>query len=277
VERTYLTLTLAVIAALLACKKHDGSAGTKCSSDADCKNGFTCQGRTCVVKVAAEPAATPPATPAAAPQAPAVASAAPTSDRNTVPDPWTYPETGFTAIATTCPDPYVVVVTLPEKAAADYDYYYTRYMLHTYSRSFTEVPSAAGLGPRQVAFREVNRKGQRSLVAKCGDARTANKFVAAYRNAVRGSTPQPVCGADVSAWNSVKRAITFAGKDLIPPAGDSQPAVEQQCARLGVCLAILRPETPGNPGVDCLRAPTRFDRHCTRKTTCSEVLDCLGK
>jgi hypothetical protein len=270
VERTHLTLTLAVIAALFACKKHDGSAGSKCGTDADCKNGLACQGGSCVVKAVAEPPATPAAVPPAVSQAPA-------SQRNTVPDPWTYPETGFTPIASTCGDPYVVVVTLPDTAAADYDYYYTRYMLHAYSPAFTEVPSGSGLEPRQVTFREVNRKGQRSLVAKCGDARTANKFVAAYRNAVRGSTPQPVCGADVSGWNNLKRSITVTGKDLVPPGGDSQPAVQQQCARLGVCLAILRPDTPGNPGVDCLRAPTRFDRHCTRKATCSDVLSCLGK
>jgi hypothetical protein len=275
VKRTNLTLALAVIAALLACKKHDGSAGSKCTTDADCKNGLTCRGGNCVVKAAAEPVATPPALPPAVSQTPA--GAPPTNERNTVPDPWTYPETGFTPVASTCADPYVVVVTLPDTAPADYDYYFTRYMLHAYAPSFTEVATGSVLGPRQVTFREVNRKGQRSLVAKCGDARTANKFVAAYRNAVRGSTPQPVCGTDVSGWNNLKRSITVTGKDLIPPSGDSQPAVQQQCARLGVCLAILRPDTPGNPGVDCTRAPTRFDRHCTRKATCGEVVTCLGK
>lgn len=277
------------VVALLACKA-SGDAGSKCGGDQDCKNGLSCQGGACRIKPEAEPPRSTAPTPGESPQtrgapltltplAPqpqvAVAPNGPAEDaRNTVPDPWTYPETGFVALTSACTDPYVVVATLPPTAPDNYDYYYTRFMLAAFP-SFTE--SSAPASPRQLAFREVMRNESRSLVAKTADYETANKFTASYRKAVAGSTPQPVCGAAVSGWNSLNRQMSLTQGERLPPTGDSQPAVQQQCARLGVCMALLRPDPGHNPGVDCLRKPTQFERLCTRKRTCGEVVTCLGK
>lgn len=277
---------LVIAAALLGCKK-DGVAGADCRADDDCKNGLLCEARVCIPRETAEKAraaegaaqqagglGSPGGTTTPGATATATATATTGDERNTVPDPWTYPETGFTPLAASCTDPYVVVVTLPPTAPEAYDYYYTRYVLAAFP-SFREVPSPSG--PKQLAFREVNRNKQRSLVAKAGDAATANKFTAAYRKAVAGATPQPVCGAGVSGWNDLRRSLTLKGGELLPPPGDAQPAVQQQCARIGVCMALLRPDPGHNPGVDCLRKPTQFDRQCSRRPSCGEVVTCLGK
>ncbi len=79
-----------VVIALLACKKgSEGGAGSECSSDGDCKNGFLCESKVCVPKEVAEKArgaatassatavssVVPAATAPAAPEAPAGAGA----------------------------------------------------------------------------------------------------------------------------------------------------------------------------------------------------------
>jgi|SoiMethySBSTD1v2_1073268.scaffolds.fasta_scaffold00828_32 hypothetical protein len=67
-------------AALLACKKgSDGAAGSECSSDGDCKNGFLCESKVCVPKEVAEKAraAQAPAQPATTLSAAAAPAAAP--------------------------------------------------------------------------------------------------------------------------------------------------------------------------------------------------------
>ncbi len=63
-QRLDFVAILALVGALFACKSllDDDS----CSSDADCKNGFTCQGSTCVAGALPAPVATAAAAPAAA-------------------------------------------------------------------------------------------------------------------------------------------------------------------------------------------------------------------
>ena len=70
-----------VVVALLACKKgSEGGAGSECSSDGDCKNGFLCEAKFCVPKEVAEKAraaataSSPPAVTSVAPAATAPAT-----------------------------------------------------------------------------------------------------------------------------------------------------------------------------------------------------------
>jgi hypothetical protein len=77
-------------AALLACKKgSDGGAGSECTADGDCKNGFLCEAKVCVPKEVAErarSATTPePATTLSAAAAPAAAPAS-TSGAKGIPE-----------------------------------------------------------------------------------------------------------------------------------------------------------------------------------------------
>ena len=59
----------------------------------------------------------------------------------------------------------------------------------------------------------------------------------------------------------------------LPAAGD----VVAACARLDACKIATDRSTPGDPFVECQKAPSSFKTECARKYPCAEVMACLGK
>jgi hypothetical protein len=115
-----------------------------------------------------------------------------------------------------------------------------------------------------------------ALVASCSDGATCNQVAAMYKSVVRSSTPQVVCGPASGIKGISGDAISVSWgadpKDNMPPAGDR----EADCARLNACWTTYRPDTPGDPFLDCQGGKAKFDLACASRYPCSEVLSCAG-
>jgi hypothetical protein len=115
-----------------------------------------------------------------------------------------------------------------------------------------------------------------ALVATCNDGGTCNQLAAMYKAIVRTSNPQIVCGKvqGISAspvgppfgWNADP-------KGNLPPESDAVAL----CARLNACMIATDRATPGDPFVECQKAPHTFKTKCATRYPCAEVLACTGK
>lgn len=140
----------------------------------------------------------------------------------------------------------------------------------------TVVPHAA-LTPGQVSFQDYNygNSGAKALVAVCGHGGTCNQVARAYKTIVRSSKPHVYCGPVPGLGreaNGVPMWREGGPRANLPDNGDTI----SQCARLAACI-LQDPAIRGDLGLECQRAPSRFQLGCARKSTCAEVRACSNR
>jgi hypothetical protein len=63
------------------------------------------------------------------------------------------------------------------------------------------------------------------------------------------------------------------GRKNLPSTSDKVAA----CARLNACMIATDRSTPGDPFLECQKAPGKFKTECADRYPCAEVLACAGK
>ncbi|HNS96826.1 MAG TPA: hypothetical protein PLJ27_06550 [Polyangiaceae bacterium] len=142
---------------------------------------------------------------------------------------------------------------------------------------FTVVPHAA-LMPGMVTFQDYDygTSNAKALVAHCGHGGTCNQVAKAYKRIVRSSKPTVYCGPVPGLGKPVSAVplwLDGGPKANLPQSGD----VISQCARLAACALVKDQTIPGDPGLECQRAPSRFALACASKASCAEVNACAGR
>ena len=186
-----------------------------------------------------------------------------------------YPRDAIKTIPDNCASPLALLVTAPEKVGDSYAWPTSRQAFLANQQFRVTSGDPAVPGEVQLATYKYNSNAY-ALVAKCKDGGTCNDVAAMYKAIVRSSNPQVVCGKlnGLSAspvgpgfgWGSDPRQNLPAGSDTIA-----------KCARVNACLIATDRSTPGDPFLECQKAPTSFKTECASRYPCSEVLACMGK
>lgn len=186
-----------------------------------------------------------------------------------------YPREGFRAIPDNCATPLALLSTAPAKVGDRYAWPTSRqaFVANGQFRVTDGAPSAPG--EVQLATYKYNDTSY-ALIAKCKDGGTCNDVAAMYKAIVRSSNPQVVCGP-LNGLSSSPVGPGFGwGSDArknLPGAADTVA----KCARLNACLIATDRATPGDPFLECQKAPSTFKTDCATRFPCSEVLACMGK
>jgi hypothetical protein len=131
--------------------------------------------------------------------------------------------------------------------------------------------------PGQVHFTEYPYLKTESvmLIGTCADGGTCNRLAAMYKATVKTARPTLGCGTTVPAiggeGNPVGLRAGGPAENSLPKSDDSVG----ECARLAACMIALDHSTPGDPGIECMKAPSKFKISCARKYPCSEVVACM--
>jgi hypothetical protein len=143
------------------------------------------------------------------------------------------------------------------------------------SPEFRVVPHAA-LFPGTIAFMVYDHgsSGNVALVGHCGHGGTCNDIAAAYKAIVRSSSPQIFCGSVPGLGRETGMQLVPTGNRSDLPGSDD---VISQCARVAACMIRADPNTPGDPGLECQRAPSGFKVSCASRYPCSEVMACMKR
>lgn len=185
-----------------------------------------------------------------------------------------YDLSAIKTIADNCSSPKVLLTTAVKKEGAEYSWHATRQALLA-NQQFRVVMGAPAI-PGQVSL-NIYEYGSNALavVAACNDGGTCNQLAAMYKAIVRTSNPQVVCGPlpgiGASPVSSFKWDANPQGN--LPPEKD----VSALCARLDACMIATDRSTPGDPFVECQKAPSGFKTQCARRFPCAEVMACMGK
>ena len=108
-----------------------------------------------------------------------------------------------------------------------------------------------------------------TIVGFAANGGTCNKLAAMYKAVVPSSNPQLFCGEPKGVAKG--RTVDLAGWRalLIDPMS--------KCTRLASCMFATDPATPGDPGLECQKAPHTFKTDCAMKDSCAEVVACAKK
>jgi hypothetical protein len=186
---------------------------------------------------------------------------------------------GIKTIADNCASAKVALATAPANADNRYAWTFTRQAMLA-NQQF-KVVSGAPAAPGQVQFLqfEAGQKGAdgkfpaRALVAVCNDGGTCNQLAAMYKAIVRSSNPQPICGNMPLGYGSSVPVSFQAGGNPTSDLPETSDVIGL-CARLSACMIATDRSTPGDPGLECQKAPSSFKTACARKFPCAEVLAC---
>lgn len=187
-----------------------------------------------------------------------------------------YPMDGIKTIADECVRPKVVLATVPQSLGKDYPWSIARQALLA-NQQFRVISGYRPdvLGQISLASWEYGEVSY-ALVATCADGTTCNRLASMYKAVVRSSDPQVVCAQRIRGM-SRNPVGTFAWEEdpraNLPKDGD----LVASCARLSACMLTADPSTPGDPYLECQKAPANFKTDCAKRYPCSEVLACLGK
>jgi hypothetical protein len=223
------------------------------------------------------PASAPPTqAPSAAPKATSASSVAATA---TKPTEGVYPLTAIKAMPDNCSKAHVLMTTAPVNEKNHYPWTWTRQAVIVHP----EFKAGSGTQPKapgEILFEMYdygNDGKSKALIAHCADGGTCNRLAAMYKAVVPSSHPSPMCGEIPNLKGSpVIVPIPQPGlgnEDDMPSAGDTVAL----CARLSVCMIHSNPSTPGDPGIECQKAPSKFKTQCALKKPCSAVMECVGK
>jgi hypothetical protein len=238
-----------------------------CGDSKSTPSGGAAKGGPAPPAVTAAPAPEATHKPAAQPKPAATAQpAAPQGD---------YPLSAIRAIPDSCASPAVLLTTAPESAGPSPPWHVTRqaFLANQQFRVVIGAPSAPGevhLAPYR--FKDTAY----ALVATCKDGGTCNRVAAMYKAIVRSSSPQLVCGKLQGLSASPSGNFDWGihdPKQNLPPPGD----VSARCARISACRIATDRSTPGDPFLECQKAPQTVKTACADRYPCAEVMSCLAK
>lgn len=182
-----------------------------------------------------------------------------------------YPLTAIKSIPDDCRTPAVILSSAPIRLGSGYIWPWARQAMlaHPEFTPLVEPPTAQG----QVEFKvfEDDLVGI-TLVGVCHDGWTCNRVAAMFKAVIRTSNPQLFCGN--LPVKGVERPAF-----LVPPDNYWMPLPDDtihKCARLAACAIAMKPSTPGDPGAECQKAPSRFKLDCALLSPCAEVAACAG-
>jgi hypothetical protein len=183
-----------------------------------------------------------------------------------------YPLTAIHAISNDCVSPGVLFGAAPKRDGGTYHWPWVRQAM--YANPQFRPTSSAPAAPMQVAFNVYDDGTELTLVGTCKEGQTCNRLAAMYKAVVRSNNPQLFCGKP-PLKGTVEPAL------VVPPDGVWLPTdkadIVARCARIAACMISADAETPGDPGVECQRAPSGFKTDCATRDPCSEVLACVRK
>lgn len=186
-----------------------------------------------------------------------------------------YPRDGIRTIPDSCASPVVMLATAPASVGNNHAWQISRQaFLANQQFRITDGPPAVP-GQVQLATYKYNNSAY-ALVGKCKDGGTCNDIAAMYKAIVRSSHPQVVCGKLNGISSSpVGRGFGWGsdGRANLPAASDTIG----KCARLNACMIATDRSTPGDPFLECQKAPSNFKLDCATRYPCSEVLACTGR
>jgi hypothetical protein len=190
-----------------------------------------------------------------------------------------YPLTAIKAMPENCSKAHVLMTTAPVNEKNHYPWTWTRQAVIVHPEFKANSGNQPKL-PGEVLFEMYdygNDSKAKALIAHCADGGTCNRLAAMYKAVVPSSHPSPMCGEIPNLKGSpVIVPIPQPGlgdEDDMPSSGDTVAL----CARLSVCMIHTNPSTPGDPGIDCQRAPSKFKTQCALRKPCSAVMECVGK
>lgn len=188
----------------------------------------------------------------------------------------TYPMDGIKTIPDDCGRPEVLLATAPKSVGSDYQWNVTRQALLA-NQQFKLVYDHPPDAPGQISVIPWGYgDGAYALVAMCADGATCNRLAAMYKAIVRSSHPQVLCKQPIQGI-SKDPVGTFKWSDdpkaNLPQDGDLQA----QCARLNACMIATDQSTPGDPFLECQKAPAKFKTDCAKRYPCAEVIACMGR
>ena len=179
---------------------------------------------------------------------------------------------GIKTIPDSCASAHVILSTAPASVGADHPWQTARQALLA-NQQF-KVVDGEPAAPGQVHLGTFDSNGSFALVAACKDGGTCNQLAAMYKALIRSSHPQVICGHVPGMSAEPVGAFSFgAAQQNLPTSGDAIAA----CARLDACMIATDRSTPGDPFLECQKAPSSFKLRCAEKYPCAEVMACLGK
>ncbi len=226
-----------------------------------------------------------PAVGLASPTAPAATGDAPldvpvaVDPAAAVPDakPGEYSLEDINPIADDCKAPSVMLAAVSNNIAKKEDFVWAFAIQAFHAHPKFVLGNKVSLNrPGRVAIHQVqvNPKAV-GLVAYCRDGATCNQVAAMYKATVPTSKPEVYCG---KKWERgiVPRGLLNAVdlKALAFQKLESEPV--SMCARVGICTKQQNPATPGDPGIECQRAPGKHKYKCGQEKTCEAVVSCVN-
>lgn len=188
----------------------------------------------------------------------------------------TYPMDAIKPVPDDCGMTNVLLTTAPKSVGPDYQWHVTRQAMLA-NQQFKFVSSRVPSEPGEY-YIGVWGYGDNAyaLVATCGHAPTCNRLAAMYKAIVRSSKPQVLCKTPIQG-QSKNQVGTFRWSDdpkaNLPQDGDLQAL----CGRLNACMIASDQSTPGDPFLECQKAPSKFKTDCAKRYPCAEVIACMGK
>ena len=185
-----------------------------------------------------------------------------------------YSLSAIKTISDTCSNAKVLMASAPKSATAspkDYSWQWTKQAM--LANLQFKVVRGKPSGPGQVSFSVHEEETSLALVASCADGDTCNRLAAMYKAVVRSSAPTVVCGNIPSLKGPATEIALIEGDPAsnVPKKED----VVASCARLSACLIATDQSTPGNPGLECQKAPHTFKTACASRFPCAEVIACM--
>jgi hypothetical protein len=174
------------------------------------------------------------------------------------------PMANLPQIPASCAEPVVLLATAPPTVPAGYKFPWT-------SQTLLALQETGHVSTLHYSTWEAHVRDHRAVLAKCNSPSVCNALAAHYKTIIPSSTPQPVCGFSRSGITDAARA-----RDLDLSAPDESDTIAK-CARINACLRLTRPNTTGDPGLECQRAPSKFKLSCAAPwPRCSQVVSCMG-
>ncbi len=188
----------------------------------------------------------------------------------------TYPLDGIKTVPDDCPLAKVLLATAPKSVGPDYAWHVTRQALLA-NQQFKVISGRLPEAPGEIDVIPWGYgENAYALVAFCADGATCNRLAAMYKAIVRSSKPQVLCKTPIQGISD-RPVGTFRWNDdpkaNLPQDGEL-PAL---CARLNACMIASDQSTPGDPFLECQKAPSKFKTDCAKRYPCAEVITCMGK
>jgi hypothetical protein len=210
----------------------------------------------------------------AAMTAPSAAASAVAAAPRAAPSATGYSLAAVKTIADNCSSARAILATAPASVGNTYPWNISRQAL--LANQQLKVVQGAPTAPGQISLAtHTYGASALALVASCADGGTCNQLAAMYKAIVRSSHPQVICGKVPNVSSTPVNSFSWAGspEGNLPARGD----VVAACARLSACMIATDRSTPGDPFLECQRAPSKFKTACATRHPCADVIACADQ